>query len=356
MVIQLGDILASGEIPVIKKGGTEASNDVPNNAEVDARVVNILEGNITLIKFDKDLLSNPGWEEATLFYDKVYKCLVLYNDQSTVAMQIGREFMARAMNDTGVDMQNGIPVIFAGVDVATKVAKIAPADASNISTARVVGVTTQIILDGEIGEVTGRGEVNGIDTTGLNTNGFVYLAEGGGFTMTAPHISCIIGAIIFEDNVDGIIHVDPENFITFPSTIGLLDGKAATMDLTTTYQDITNYTLGVSVISTVDAIAGTITPPANGWYRTTINTTMTIPTSSQTRSITLQVWDVTLGVQKALSTITIAKDGTAASRAFSKLLLEVAGNEYVLRIKASTAMNGVIFEDVSLDSVSVNIN
>mgnify|MGYP000483324748 CR=1 FL=1 len=129
----------------------------------------------------------------------------------------------------------------------------------------------------------------------------------------------------------------------------------ANQDFTTNFAHIDGYTNEYSLNMTTNDLTGFITPAAAGSFRATVNCTITVPAdAANVRTVSLQVWDVDDSVELALTTFTIAKTATQASRSFGKLIFPTAGNDIVLRVKCSHAIAGVVFDDISLDLEQLN--
>lgn len=356
-------ILASGDITDIHKGGIGVPEEVPNNSEVDVRIAASEATRVPLVdapqvQFDPTV-SSPAWAEGTLFYDNVHKCLAFYNSVDGITIQLSQELVGRAYNDTGVTIPNGTPVKLTGpVDPVTKTPAIEPAIADSFVNARVIGVATHDIVDGGFGFVTGRGEIHDIDTSAFTDGDRLYLSDtvAGGFTLTPPDIVTFVGVVIYAHATEGVISINPEPNMALPTTIGLIQGKVGTMNLTTSYQNVVGYTEEDSVVTPVDALAGTISPVSAGRYRVTVNMTLTVPSAVATRTILLQCWDTTHSEQFAISSITVPRDATQVSRSFSKVISVDANDVLILRLQSSVSISGVIFDDISFDIVALSVS
>lgn len=99
------------------------------------------------------------------------------NDNNTVSTVMGngviyqwaKEAYIDGQNDTGVEIPNGTPVMYAGSIGNSGNFRIQLGIASSTSPAFLfIGVTTEPVLDGEVGKITTRGKARGIQTDGAN--------------------------------------------------------------------------------------------------------------------------------------------------------------------------------------------
>lgn len=133
------------------------------------------------------LASAPASTEGLLFYSSADRALSYLTDIAGVTINLGQESVIRVYNATGAAIANGSVVYFTG-DVTTGVPNIAPAQANNNVTSRVVGVATSNIPAGASGFITSAGIVRDVDTSLLTAGALLYLSEAapGGLTATAP--------------------------------------------------------------------------------------------------------------------------------------------------------------------------
>ncbi len=126
-----------------------------------------------------------------------------------VNLQVGQEHLIRCRNTTGSAIPNGAPVYVIGASGNKPL--IALADASDISTAHVLGVATETIGDNSNGFVTISGLVRDVDTSGMAAGDVLWLSETAGeFTNTEPShpaVSVDIGHVIAVHATAGVILV-----------------------------------------------------------------------------------------------------------------------------------------------------
>lgn len=313
-------------------------------------------GEIEAIVFKKDAPAEP-YVEGLLAYDQATKTHIALNDIDNTTLNIGEEQRIRIINKTGSQISDGKPVRQDGVDAITKLPKIQLAQADTLIGARILGVTTHMILDGEEGIITTFGPVRGLDTSLLTAGIPVYLSDTipGGLTVTPPSIVTQVGGITVSDAIDGILFVKIFNVIALPTLFGILQDIPDTYDLTTSYQNLDNYQIEDAVTLDLDKLLGTITVPNDGRYRGSFSITMTVPTSISTRSITVQAWDTTNSISLLEYAIPVPRDTTELSRSMSIPFSVIANSDIVMRIKSDVAITGVVIGSISYDIESISL-
>jgi hypothetical protein len=130
---------------------------------------------------------------------------------SEVTLQAGQEHVVHAKNMTGSTIPDVCAVMFAGA--AGNKVRITPAvSTSSNEPYTFVGITTQAILDGELGFVTQFGMINDINTSAWADGALLYVdpATPGGLTTTvpsAPNWTFPVGAVIASNSTTGKILV-----------------------------------------------------------------------------------------------------------------------------------------------------
>lgn len=154
--------------------------------------------------------AKPAWLEGRIFYDDDAKSLSVYNDQSEVTHNLGRELFTRATNKTGSTILNGKLVYISGAQGSRPTIALAKAD--DPSTCGVIAMTTQDIDDNMPGDITTFGDVHDVDTDGSLAGADLYLSASvaGDYTdtpPTAPNFIINIGTVMFENPSSGIISI-----------------------------------------------------------------------------------------------------------------------------------------------------
>jgi len=298
----------------------------------------------------------PAYNEGESYYHSgVVNVMGEYSD---VILQVGREMHMKVVNNTGVTISNGMIVRHNGV--VGGIPQIALAIADTFDNARILGMTTHSIADGQEGVITTFGEVGSLDTSGFSDGVPLYLSDvnAGEFTETAPAIVSRIGGITVSHATAGKLFVYIINNKNLPSVFGGMLGQTTgneTYSLTTTAQDIINYNTKREIVVTADLVTGKITLPNDGEYRMHFTSAILFSSSTSTRSVTLELYDETGVVIHFPYVKNIPRDATEDSLSFSFPIDEVAGNVHKMRIKASVNMD-VTFDEISFDIQSVNID
>lgn len=159
-----------------------------------------------------------------------------YKVDNDVTLDLGRELYINAMNQTGVTIPNGTLVYQVGSVGASGVVKIAPFLADgNTDWGLLLGMATEDILNGEIGNVTTYGAVNGINTNSLVEGEEVYASSTvyGGYTTTKPSYAIRFGVVIRKHTNTGIIFIKSPHYETVTPTATVEKvGSVATITLT----------------------------------------------------------------------------------------------------------------------------
>ena len=111
--------------------------------------------------------------------------------QNGATLQIGQETHIHCRNNTGVQIDDGTPVMATGTIGASSRITIAPMDATNPANAKFfLGVTTEDIPAGTDGKVTFFGKIRNIDTSTFLNGDVLWLSTTvvGGFTTTEPTV------------------------------------------------------------------------------------------------------------------------------------------------------------------------
>ena len=127
-----------------------------------------------------------------------------------------------------------------------------------------------------------------------------------------------------------------------------------TYSVTTTAQDIINYNTEKEVVVAVDALTGQITLPNIGAYRANFTASISFSSLSSTRSVTLELYDVTNTAIIYSYPKNIPRDATEDGINFSFPMDKLVSDVVKMRIRSSVAIS-ITFTDISFDVQSVNI-
>jgi len=203
-----GFVVSEGQDPVNPPG---TNNFVPYSgaiSNVELGEYGLESGFITL---DTTPTGTPT-DQGTIYWDDSKSTAALIMNGTT--QHIGQDTYFYVKNSTGSNIAKGTAVRFDGTDGASGHLKIAPflADGTYPS-AYFMGVTAEAIDNGEFGQVTNFGEIEGIDTSIYSAGDLLYASttSAGGFQTTAPvapnNIVLIAAAVNSKNN--GAIIVRP---------------------------------------------------------------------------------------------------------------------------------------------------
>lgn len=350
-------VMSSGELSGMNTGGTASDNAIKNKGENDA-IYQDLAGENAIIKTKYTPQgSAPSYVEGQVFYNDTNGTFDIQGAYADVTLQAGREMHMEVVNNSGGDILNGQICTHDGVFGGLPEIKLAQAD--TFDNARILGVATHSIADGEKGIITTFGEVNGLNTLGVTTGVPLFLSATtpGAFVETAPSIVSRVGGVIIADASNGRLFVYIINNKNLPSVFGGIKGQTSgneTYSLTTTAQDIINYDAESSIVLDVTPLTGIITLSNDGQYRSQFTAAITFVSSTSTRSITIELYDITGSTILFSYVKNMPRDATEDSLSFNWPSDELVGNSRKMRIKASVAMD-VTFNNISFDMSSINI-
>lgn len=297
----------------------------------------------------------PTHQEGQTYYDSVKKTQVIQGPFSGADVRPGHMTHTHVINNSGAIIEKGMAVRHDGVDVNGNV-KIVKAIATSFVNARVFGVAQHDIADNAEGAIITGGEIDDVDTSGVTAGVPLYLSDtvAGTWTTTAPTIVTQVGGAK-TSAVSGTLFVLLINNTNLPTIYGGLQSKTTPlMSLTTTAADITGYVTATEAVVTVDTTTGVITLPNAGAYRLNFTAALSFTSTTTTRSVTFEVYDVT-GTSIAYSYVkNIPRDATQDGVSFSFPETAVVNNQIKMRVKSSVAMD-ITFDTIVFDVESVNI-
>lgn len=297
----------------------------------------------------------PTYAEGQQYYDSVRGTAVIQGHFSEAPIRPGHTSHVHVINNSGAVIEKGMAVRHNGVDVDGKV-QIEKAIATSFVNARVFGVAQHDITDTSEGAIMTFGEIVSVDTSGVTVGVPLYLSDtvAGTWTTTAPTIVSQIGGALTSAS-EGTLFVSIINNTSLPNIYGGLQGLTTPLySLTTTAQDITGYTNTTEAVVTVNATTGVITLPYAGGYRANFTASISFTSSTSTRSVTFEVYDVTGTAIEFSYVKNIPRDATVDGVSFSIPETAVVNNQVKMRVKSSVAMD-VTFDSIVFDIESVNI-
>jgi hypothetical protein len=164
------------------------------------------------VRFNTSVVSVPE-EQGIMFWDADDETIdVILNGY---IMKIGEDQFYPVKNQTGSSIAKGTAVRFAGTVGASGRLLIAPfiADGS-VSSSFFMGVTAEVIADGEDGKVLYFGRIRGINTDAFNEGDVLYASTtvAGGFQTAvpvAPNNIVQVAAVINKSINQGVIFIRP---------------------------------------------------------------------------------------------------------------------------------------------------
>lgn len=161
--------------------------------------------------------SAPTYAEGKAFYDSSAKTLVVYDDISGTATNLGQELNLRARNNTGVTIANGSVVYISGATGQNPT--IALARANSLSTSVTIGIATHDIANNTVGKITTFGLVNDLNTSSFTDGQVLYLSPNTAGILTAtvpssPNYTAYVCVVLHSHVTQGKIFVRPEQPIS----------------------------------------------------------------------------------------------------------------------------------------------
>ena len=237
----------------------------------------------------------PVYVDGQVYYDDPSGTFAVQGKYPDVTLNMGREMHMEVINNTVDIIPNGYACRHSGT--SNGIPEVELAIATSFDNARIMGVATHAIGVGEKGIITTFGEVHDVDTSLITPGVPLYLSDtiAGTWTETAPTIVSRVGGAL-TSTADGTLFVFIINNSNIPTIFGGMQGQTAgneTYSVTTTAQDIINYNTEKEVVVAVDALTGQITLPNIGAYRANFTASISFSSLSSTRSVTLELYDVT---------------------------------------------------------------
>jgi Uncharacterized conserved protein (DUF2190) len=182
----------------------------------------------------------PTYQEGRVWYDSDTKALSFYDDHSGTSIQIGKELVVDARNNTGSQINNGQVVYISGA--TGQHPTIALARANAIATSEVIGIATHDIANNTIGKVTISGLINDIDTSAFSDGDALYVSAttAGAITATppaSPNFVATVGYVAHAHATQGKILVLDKPTIANNNSLGTSQSISTTENAIKTYVD-----------------------------------------------------------------------------------------------------------------------
>jgi len=357
---ELSNALSSGEITNIQLGGINAVDKVLKQSEVDTKLDSYTKKDGTTsqekVLFTAQALP-PTYAKSNMFFNDQIGTVSIQGDFNDVTLDIGQEMHMRIVNNTGATITNGQACRHGGVSGGIPQALLAIAN--SFDNARILGIATHDIPTGTEGILTTFGIVNGLDTSTTTVGVPLYLSDtiAGSFTETPPAIATQIGGALTQDALTGQVFASIENNKNIPTVFaGMQDQTVGneTYSVTAVAQDIDDYLASNTHVMVVDELTGIVTLSNTGNYRMHFTADISFLTSTSTRTIYIELYDVTNTTVLFTYTKNIPRDAVESGFSFSFPFNDVANTQYNMRIKSSAAID-ITFDTLSFDIQSITI-
>lgn len=173
----------------------------------------------------------PAWLEGRVYYDVDQGSLIVYNDETEIALNVGQEFYVRSYNNSGATISNGTPVFISGSQGDYPyiwAASSATHSVDEYDGNKILGVATHDIENNTAGYITENGLVRGIDLSAFNAGDVIYASSSAGELTNVkplfPYEPVQVGFVVRASN-NGILFVKPEEPIHLDE-IALISGSS----------------------------------------------------------------------------------------------------------------------------------
>lgn len=346
---QLQTILNSGGISSIYVGGITTGDKVLKKSELDSAYAPLVADYARL----NPVATPPAHVAGQFYYSSTTGTFNIQGPYAGIEVSPGHGEHLHVVNNSGATIPAGSAVRIAGASGG--IPQIVLAQANSFANANVAGVTVLDVPNGTETAIAISGVIS-LDTSLLSIGGPYYLSATtpGAYTTTAPAIRTEVGGVLVSA-VDGKFRTDIKVNEVTPTVLGILNGQTTPLySVTTTPQNIVEYSTSKEVVTTANITTGAITLPNNGSYRANITAEIAFPSATSTRNITIELYETTGAIIHFSYVKNIPRDATEDSFSFSWPLEEVAGNAHVLRIKSNVAID-ITFTSLSFDIESIVI-
>lgn len=245
--------------------------------------------------------ASPTYVAGGLAYDTGKDCWTAFNSNSAVSLQIGRETWSKCLNNSGVAIPNGAAVTVTGSSGGLPTIALALATTGVF----VLGLATQAIANGAMGEVTTYGDVNGVDTSTFTAGAVLYVS------------STVAGSLVTASPV-------APNFRIRVGTVGVVSATVGTIIVNSP-----TTTLGNGAANQVMGMNAAGTAPE---YKTLNGTAARLSVTQAANSVTFNI-DPTYVGQATITTL-----GTIATGVWN------GTNIAVNKIAAQTASRAAVYD------------
>jgi hypothetical protein len=211
-------------------GGAPAWGEIEGTLSNQSDLQVALDGKIDIDGLNSEIsnlnfspVTAPAYAEGRLWYDNNTKTLSLYDDHAGTSIQLGKESVIDARNDTGDTIANGQAVFISGAIGQHPTIALAIADSEETSLC--IGLATHDIANNSTGKVTVLGSVGGLNTSAFTDGAALYLSASTAGVLTttppaSPNLSVLVGYVTHSHVTQGQILVYPKQTISNNNALG----------------------------------------------------------------------------------------------------------------------------------------
>jgi hypothetical protein len=194
--------------------------------------------NINSLKFK--LTASHVHDEGSVYWSEIDKTLNIDTEINNVVLQVGQEQYLRAINKTGIQIDNGQIVYISGAQGNRPAVTLAD-NATGSICCRTIGVATHDILNDRTGYIATFGLVRELNTTGTpygetwSEGEILYVGNTSGsitnILPVSPNFMVKVGYVINAHISEGIIFVDIDNGMNLEQISNVLTSSTANNDI-----------------------------------------------------------------------------------------------------------------------------
>jgi len=300
-------------------------------------------------------LDPVAYSKGRFYYDENTETFNLMGPFEGIEVQPGHGEHVHVINNSGATIEAGMAVRAAGVSGG--IIQVVKALADTFAHARVLGVAVIDIPNGAESAVATRGILTNLNTNGLAVGVPQYLSDtvAGTYSSTIPAIKTVVGGVFVADATVGVLRLDITPNQNIPTVYAeMRELTTPLINVTTSAVDITNYVAKEEIVTTADLTLGTITLPNDGKYEAVFTANISFPSTTTTRTISLELYDETGAEIHYTYAKNIPRNATEDSLSFSYPIDEAAGNVHKIRVYGSEAID-VTFDTAIFYIKSVSI-
>lgn len=182
----------------------------------------------------------PSYQEGRIWYDSTTNSLSVYDNYTGTSLQLGKELVLDARNNSGSPILNGQAVYISGALGQNPTIALARAD--SLATSQIIGVATHDIANNSNGKITLIGLVNDVNTSSFSDGAALYLSAAtlGGLTATppaSPNNVVFVGYVAHSHITQGKILVVSDRAITNNNSLGTSQTAAPSENAVKQYVD-----------------------------------------------------------------------------------------------------------------------